>query len=96
MDIRNEFDSALNNLLKIGDAFERLHEIRRLQRQNTELNTTCGSCKLWMTKQCPIEAKGKKVSCATYRCSEFSMDVFSKELLNKNAAKIEELKQNNP
>lgn len=60
----------------------------------------CGSCKLWMTQECPNETKTNKVSCDDRKCSSFDMQdwhtSFIAELeldIERSKLKIEQLEK---
>jgi len=85
--ITDIFD-ALN---RASDANHRYWEIKRLERQNHEIKTTCGSCKKWMhSNECERE-KHHKVSCDEFICNEFKMKKSSADLISKNEENIKEL-----
>lgn len=89
MDIRDQFDSMLSALSKMGEVAQAKDEIYRLKKQNIELDTTCGSCYHWMTKKCPRETPKNKVSCGQPKCSQFKKKDWCVKLASKNEEEIQ-------
>ena len=90
MDIRNELISVVDSLIKN----ERINQIKRdiLYKENKIKNITkkCGSCSLWMTKNCPKE-KHTKVSCEMRTCNSFKKDFWIDKTIEEWKLEIHEL-----
>lgn len=71
---------------------QKRYEVKRLENQNYDLNTQCGSCARWMIKsQCKRESN-HLVSSTEFKCSDFHITNHSKKLIEANNIKIKELK----
>lgn len=88
MNVGDIFDAVI----EAGNIRHKKWEISQLEVQNQDLKAKCGSCKLWMTQQCPSESHFK-VSCGNRVCDKFDINKWTVDLISKNELKIAELKQ---
>jgi len=78
--------------ISASDSFHKQQEIKDLKKQNSNLKSQCGSCSLWMTKQCKREAQ-KMVTCNDMICSDFSINKWTVDLITNNELTINTLSQ---
>lgn len=70
------------------------HEMRQLSDRIRHMTTECGSCRYWMTNDCPREThdnrKGHKVgpSSRATACSKFQMNSYDVKALDEAKAKL--------
>ena len=65
-------------------------KVQSIQRDIQELRSTCGSCKLWMTRGCPRE-KNTKVTGGMRACDLFKIDSLSKKVIENLELEIQKL-----
>lgn len=87
MNFLTAFVDAMVAVAKIEDAES---EIKQLQSDNYRMSNECGSCRYWMTQDCPRETLTNKVSMGQPKCSKFSMDMWTASFIQKNEDKISE------
>lgn len=81
----------LDRFMKIDFARGVQAEISRIQRNIQDIKTTCGSCKMWMTSDCPrekiVKASGGMSVCDIFQIQSLSEKVIQSlevEILNLN------------
>lgn len=91
----------MENTTGLFDGFDRLSniihrhdEMRKLIGQNVSIKSSCGSCTLWMSQQCPRESNGHKVTCNESVCKLFNMSQWHKNLIAKNDELLKQLTLN--
>jgi hypothetical protein len=80
------FDSFLNADRKR----QAYYDARLKEKQITELPTKCGSCNLWMTKQCHRE-NTRKVSNGMSICDDFQQQQWVTDYIKKLKLEVTEL-----
>ncbi len=85
------FDNFIDAVLHNDTVRQTKIEIEELIKKNSEIPLKCGSCNKWMTSGCRRESH-HKVSCNEQKCSTFTMQKWSVDLIKKNEEKINNLK----
>lgn len=78
----------------LKNEIHRRDKVRRLHELIWGANNKCGSCRLWMTKQCPRETHDNRIgrrrgpSCDAPKCSAFVMTAHSAENIDEWRAEL--------
>ena len=87
MDVIGIFDK----MNKASEVKQKFFDIRDLKETIERTKNECGSCSMWMTQQCPREARGHKVSCGEAKCEKFSITGWTTDFIERKEAEIKEL-----
>lgn len=87
MEVINYFDIVY----KASEERYKLFEIGELKETINIIQNECGSCKKWLTKQCPRESQTHKVSCSENKCEKYTMTSWTSNFIETKKAKIKEL-----
>ena len=87
MDVNKFFDNINKSSLKKHKFFK----VRELKETINSIQKECGSCKMWMTKQCPRESKIHKVSFGEFKCDKFLITEWTTRFVKRKEDEVKEL-----
>lgn len=77
---------------KLSKATEKAHRVRRVRESILNANQTCGSCKKWITRECPRERNVNGTnygpSMNSLKCDLFAMKEFDRQRIDALEAEL--------
>lgn len=83
-------NDIFDSILSADRKRQTYYDVKLKEKQINDLPTKCGSCNLWMTKQCEIE-NSIKVSNDMWICSDFQQQQWVTDYIKKLKSEVDEL-----